>query len=98
MRILRNGLSNRPAVHELSFFVALDQLPASLKIFKRWEIVAGLTPRQIARSLQGMLSFAAIASNIRNRVSSPSAFDMFAIRFVSIAMTRVSVLSLPPVS
>jgi len=49
------------------------------KIFKWCEIVAGVTANRIARSRQVRLSFAAMALNIRNRVSSANAFDMFSI-------------------
>ncbi len=66
---------------------------ACLKIFRWWEIVAGVTPRKLARSPQ-----AAVASNIANRVLSASAFDMFSICFVSITVPSVQVSSLPPIS
>jgi len=59
---------------------------ACLKIFSWWEIVSGVTPRKLARSPQVSLSVAAVASNIANRVLSASAFDMFSICFVSIAV------------
>ncbi len=52
------------------------------------QIVAGVTASKIARSPLVRLPFAAIASNIRSRVSSASAFDMFSIPFVSIPVTR----------
>jgi len=72
-------------MHELSFFRHSINL-ACLKIFRWWEIVAGVTPRKLARSPQVRLSVAAVASNIANRVLSASAFDMFSISFVSITV------------
>jgi len=71
---------------------------ACLKIFRWWEIVAGVTPRKLARSPQVRISVAAVASNIANRVLSASAFDMFSICFVSITVPSVQVSSLPPIS
>jgi len=71
---------------------------ACLKIFRWWEIVAGVTPRKLARSPQVKLSVAAVASNIANRVLSASALDMFSICFVSITVPSVQVSSLPSIS
>jgi hypothetical protein len=74
-------------MQELPFFVALNQVHVP-QIFKWCEIVAGVTPTKFARYPQVRLPFAAMALNIRNRVSSANAFDMFSIHFVSITVTH----------
>jgi hypothetical protein len=71
---------------------------AHFKILRWYEIVARVTPRSLARSPQVRLPVAPIASNTRSRVSSPSAFDMFSICFVSITVPSVRAPSLPPIS
>jgi hypothetical protein len=71
---------------------------ACFKILKWCEIVAGVTPRSLARSPEVMSSFAVIATNIHNRVSSASAFDMFSICLVFIIVPSMRLPSALPMS
>jgi len=72
-------------MHELSFFAAFDQLslPQNLQVVGNRLWRNSPQARQISAS---EFIVAAVASNIANRVLSASAFDMFSICFVSIAV------------
>src|SRR5580700_1286822 len=64
--------------------------PASLRILRWWETVAGVTPRIETMLLHVMCSVAEMASKILRRVSSARAFDIFSISARSMEYSKCS--------